>query len=240
MSTSAIVPPGKSSGAQPSMAEQWQQLVAKVRKLVTPLNLHLAGVVALLALVLYLLLHLVFIFQGLHANDDAALDQQRVDLRAAEVAAKPLRGLDQKLVQSTKDADAFYDNRLPYAISEVAAELGALTRRENVRLSRIQYAYQPVLSGDNALTEVRMDASISGEYRPIVEFINAAERDKVFFVINGINLTGQQTGQVNLRLRLTTYLRAPRAGEIGETVLPIETDANGKPVSPTPATGGAR
>jgi hypothetical protein len=68
-----------------------------------------------------------------------------------------------------------------------------------------------------------MDASVSGDYRPVVQFINATERDKVFFVINGINLTGQQTGQVNLRLRLTTYLRAPRAGEMGEEVLPTET-----------------
>jgi hypothetical protein len=59
-----------------------------------------------------------------------------------------------------------------------------------------------------------IDASVSGDYRPIVEFINAVERDKVFFVINGINLTGQQTGQVNLRIRLTTYLRPANANEL--------------------------
>jgi hypothetical protein len=30
----------------------------------------------------------------------------------------------------------------------------------------------------------------------------------VFFIINGITLTGQQGGLVNLRLKLTTYLRS--------------------------------
>jgi len=59
---------------------------------------------------------------------------------------------------------------------------------------------------------------VSGDYRPIVEFINAVERDKLFFVINGINLTGQQTGQVNLRIRLTTYLRSANADELSSEV----------------------
>ena len=77
-----------------------------------------------------------------------------------------------------------------------------------------QYAYSPALSGKDALTQVSIDASVSGDYRPIVLFINAVERDKVFFVINGINLTGQQTGQVNLRIRLTTYLRPPNPDEL--------------------------
>ena len=54
-----------------------------------------------------------------------------------------------------------------------------------------------------------MDASLSGDYRPLVLFINGLERDKMFFLIDGVTLTGQQSGTVGLRLRLTTYLRAP-------------------------------
>jgi hypothetical protein len=56
------------------------------------------------------------------------------------------------------------------------------------------------------LTEVQMDASLSGDYRSLVTFINGLERDKHFFLVDNLSLTGQQTGQVNLRLRLTTYL----------------------------------
>jgi type IV pilus assembly protein PilO len=91
-----------------------------------------------------------------------------------------------------------------------------------------------VLKGNDSLTEVKMDVSVSGDYRPIVQFINALERDKVFFLINTINLTGQQTGQVNLRIRLTTYLRDPRAGELTEELIAPsetspETPAGGQP-----------
>ncbi len=58
-----------------------------------------------------------------------------------------------------------------------------------------------------------MDARLSGDYRPLVEFLNALERDKSFFLIDGVGLTGQQSGTVNLRLRLTTYLRMPQGDE---------------------------
>jgi type IV pilus assembly protein PilO len=82
-----------------------------------------------------------------------------------------------------------------------------------------------VLSGRDELTEESIDASVSGDYRPIVQFINAVERDKVFFVITGINLTGQQTGQVNLRIRMTTYLRPLNPDEL--TAEMPSTAANG-------------
>jgi type IV pilus assembly protein PilO len=39
-----------------------------------------------------------------------------------------------------------------------------------------------------------------------VKFINALERDKMFFLIDGVNLAEQQ-GNVRLQLKLETYLR---------------------------------
>lgn len=193
------------------------RLMDRGRAMTTPMNLHFAAVALLVLLDLYLIVHMVFVWQGLSSNNAEAIDQQRVQLTAARLAAQPLRGLDKKLVTSTSDANAFYQTRLPYATSQVAAEVGALAHKEGVRWTRAQYAYTPVLSGKDALTQVSMDASVSGDYRPIVQFINAIERDKLFFVINGINLTGQQSGQVNLRIRLTTYLRPEAANEVASS-----------------------
>lgn len=229
MSTSALVPPPSGSLLERRVA----RLTAQARSMMTAMNLHFAGVALLVLLDLYLIVHLIFVWQGLSSNNAAAIDDQHVQLIAAQLAAKPLRGLDKKLVASTEDADAFYQQRLPYAASQVAAEVGALTHREGVHWTRAQYAYTPVLSGKDALTEVSMDASVSGDYRPIVQFINAVERDKVFFVINGINLTGQQTGQVNLRIRMTTYLRPPNpdelTAEVPTTAANSPSDMGGKP-----------
>lgn len=225
MSSVALVPPPNSS----SVLRRVPRLTARARQLLTAVNIHFAGVAALVVLDLYLLAHLLFVWQALGASGQEAIAQQRTMLTAAHIAAKPLDGIDAKLATSTEGADAFYQHRLPYATSQVAAELGAVTTREQVRLGRVQYAYLPVLSGKDALTQVSMDASVSGDYRPVVGLVNAIERDRMFFVITGITLTGQQTGQVNLRLRLVTYLRAPGPDEASSELPAVAPDADAAP-----------
>jgi type IV pilus assembly protein PilO len=209
MSSAVIVPPPNSS----SVMRHVPRLTAHARNLLTAVNLHFAGVAALGVLILYLAVHLGLMVQALHANNADALAAEQNAAKAAQIAAMPLRGLDVKLVNSTADADQFYAQRLPYAVSQVVAELGKVTKEQNVRLGRVAYNYSPELSGPGQLVEVRMDAALAGDYRPLVQAINAMERDKMFFVINQIIFTGANGGQVNLRMRVTTYLREPKSDD---------------------------
>jgi len=181
----------------------------------TPLPLHIAAVVVLTVLNIYLVLHLVFAFGSAHSNNDEALAQAASQVRANEIAASPLRGLDKKLAVSEDAQAKFYVDRLPTAYSTVAAQLGTLAHANNVRLSRVQYKQAPGLDGppEAALTEVDMDATLTGDYRPLMQFLNGLERSRTFFMVNSITLSGQQSGTVNLRMRLLTYLRSPKPGE---------------------------
>jgi type IV pilus assembly protein PilO len=188
-----------------------QQVTDRTRRALTRRNIYYVIVGVLAALNLYLLVSMFFAWRAANSEDANALAQQTVVMKTAEIAKKPLEGLDQKLVDATADSDKFYEARLPVAYSEVLAELGTLTQKQNVKLTRVQYAEAPVLEGGKALTEVHMDASLTGDYRPLVLFMNSLERDKMFFLISGVTLTGQQSGTVGLRIRLTTYLR-PRTG----------------------------
>jgi hypothetical protein len=197
-----------------------QNVTERTRALLTRLNLYYAGVGALALVNLYLLAHMAFAWRAANSQNPEAVAQQTVAMKTAEIAKKPLEGLDGKLVQATADADKFSERRLPFAYSEVLAELGALTKKQGVKLTRVQYAESPVLEGGaGTLTEVRMDASLSGDYRPLVLFVNGLERDKMFFLIKGVTLTGQQSGTVGLRLRLTTYLRAPIGDEVRKSAV---------------------
>lgn len=190
-----------------AIMERTQGLVERARTLMTRQNLYYAAI-ALLALVnLYLLVQIAFTWRTAHSQDDSALERQTVAMKTAEIAKKPLEGLDDKLTAATVDADQFYARRLPVAYSEVLAELGVLTKKQGIKLNGVQYADSSVLQGSSALTEVRMDANLSGDYRPLVLLINSLERDKMFFLIRGVTLSGQQSGMVGLRLHLTTYLR---------------------------------
>ena len=191
-----------------------QNVTERTRALLTRLNLYYAGVGVLALVNVYLLVHMAFAWRAASGQDANAIAQQTVAMKTAEIAKRPLEGLDAKLAQATADADKFSERRLPFAYSQVAGELGALAKKQGVKLTRVQYSEAPVLEGGaGALTEVRMDASLSGDYRPLVVFINGLERNKMFFLITGVTLTGQQSGTVGLRLRLTTYLRAPIGAE---------------------------
>ncbi len=174
----------------------------------SPLNLHWAGL-ALVGLVnLYLLVHVVILYQQAKGQDADAVARQEVTLKTAQIAAQPLAGLDVKLQKANTNADTFYAERLPVSYSEIASEVGELATQTKVRLAGAQYS-QTAVTGDAAgqLTQVTLDARLTGDYRPLVEFINGLERDKVFFLISGVTLTGQQSGVVNLRVRITTYIR---------------------------------
>ena len=194
--------------------------IERTRAQVTALNLHFAGVGLLALLNLYLLAHMAYAWNAASSQDAAAVARQTAQLQAAEQAARPLRGLDAKLTAATADADSFYRRRLPSAGSQIDAELGVLAKRQSVKLTRLSLAYDPVLAGTaGALTEVRMDATLSGDYRPLMLFLNSLERDKLFFLISGVTLTGQQSGTVNLRIKLTSYLRPSVPGEVAPSPL---------------------
>jgi type IV pilus assembly protein PilO len=210
-----------------------QKLTEQARSLLTLKNLHIAGVVVLAGVCVYLMAQMLFAWRTAKSQDTSALARQELAMKSAEVAARPLAGLDAKLKQATLDADKFYAQRLPYSYSEVAGELGALAEKDHVKLTREQYSQTPVMEGGIApLMEVRIDASLTGDYRPLVQFINGLERDRMFFLIRGVTLVGEQSGTVGVRLALTTYLRAPVGKEATEktVILPAgDAESGGGP-----------
>ena len=178
----------------------------QVRGTLSPLNLHLAAAALLLLVNIYLAVQIGIAFSRRGAAGDEAVQSARTEARAADLQARPLRGLDTKIAASREEAERFYATRLPFGYSDVAAELGAVAKRTGVRLSRVQYVQT---TPANDLTELRMDAAVTGEYRPLALFLNSLERDRRFFLVQNIALSGQQGGVVSLRLRLSTYLREP-------------------------------
>ncbi len=109
------------------------------------------------------------------------------------------------MVKANTQAEDFYASRFPSAYSTITAALDDLATKSSVRRTRTSYVQTPGVAG---LAEVRIDTNHSGEYAPLMHYINGLERSKTFFIINGLTLTGQQGGTVNLRLHLTTYIHA--------------------------------
>lgn len=181
-------------------------------RLASPLTWHYAGLTVLIVIVIGLGVRLGMDWTATHGSTTDALEGNQVRLKALELQTAPLRGLDGRVVESREQMKQFYARRIPANYSTIASRIGELQVRSGVRLSRVLYT-QGAPSGD--LTEISMDAGISGDYPQIMRFVNGLERDQTFFVIRAMALTGQQGGMVNLRLRVSTWMRAADAANSG-------------------------
>jgi len=119
--------------------------------------------------------------------------------------ALPVRDIDKKIQEARLQIAGFYQDRFPARTSAVAIELGKITAENGVKLSNVRYNQDEDTVG--GLRHLQMDATLSGDYVKVVKFINALERDKVFFLVSSVALGEQQSGAVTLQVHLETYLR---------------------------------
>ena len=83
--------------------------------------------------------------------------------------------------------------------------MGKLAAQTGVQIAAVKYDDKdaPV----EGLRKLNIEVTLSGSYLQEVKFINALERDKLFFVMDGVTL-GEQQGNVRLQLKMETYLRS--------------------------------
>lgn len=137
----------------------------------------------------------------------------RVERLQKERENGPLANIDQRLAVARQQIDAFYRDRLPNRYSEVSAELAKLASQSGVRLGQMKYDEDKDIPGPG-VRMLHVSASVTGEYKNVVRFVNALERDKMLLEPASVELTEGQQG-VTLELRLNTYLREGTAVATG-------------------------
>ena len=181
----------------------------KLRDLFTVLNLHIAGLAVFLLLDVFLGVKVVLAMHAIRSDESPAFTSQEIQYGLLQAKMAHIHNLPAKVGDARQQAVKFVDARIAPNNSTIAAELGNLATQDNVRLANAQYTYTPT-KAVSSITQVRIGASLSGQYAPLMHFINDLERDKhhVFFIITGLAFNGQQGGLVSLRIRIDTYLRS--------------------------------
>jgi len=130
--------------------------------------------------------------------------QAELTTKTRQVA--PLKDLPQKLVLASHQIADFYKRRFPTEQSQIVTELGKLTSSNGVTIETVKY--RPEEAEESGLQPVEIEAELAGNYTSLARFINALERDQMFFIINSVTLGGQPQGPVRLTMKLETYLKA--------------------------------
>lgn len=134
------------------------------------------------------------------------LNQLWSELQTKTHQVEPLRNLDKKVVIANKQITEFYKQRFPSEESQIASQLGKLATDNGVIIEGARY--KVLEAGIGRLTAVEMEAQLSGSYVSLAKFINALERDNMFFIIDSIALAGEPKGPIKLQMKFETYLKA--------------------------------
>jgi len=134
------------------------------------------------------------------------LNQLWRELQQKTREAEPLRDIDKKVATARQQIDDFYKTRLPAQDSAISEELGKVAGQNRVKIGQIRY--KPKDSDIVGLRPLEIQADFSGDYLQLVRFMNALERDPLFFIIDSVELAGEQGGMVKLQLKLETYQKA--------------------------------
>ena len=137
------------------------------------------------------------------------LNQLWHELQQKTSEVQPLQGLDKKIPAAHKDIDIFYKDRFPAQDSSISENIGKLAAQAGVKVGSLKYDMKdPEGLG---LQRVEVEADLAGDYLQLVRFINSLERDKMFFLVETVQLGGEQSGVVRLQMKVETYLKVSAA-----------------------------
>ncbi|MGH9503175.1 MAG: hypothetical protein ACRD20_10030 [Terriglobales bacterium] len=151
----------------------------------------------------------ILLFSPLIGSERSRREQLDVlwqELQRKTHEAEPLRDVDKKIAVASRQIDDFYKTRLPAQDSAIYEELGKVAKQNGVKIGQIRSKAKDV--DPVGLRPVEIQADFSGDYLQLVRFINSLERDPLFFIVDSVELGGEQSGVVKLQLKLETYQKA--------------------------------
>jgi Tfp pilus assembly protein PilO len=164
------------------------------------LTLAILGGVDLLAAVLY--------FSPVVGSTESRrmeLNRLQAELTTKTRQVAPLKDLPRKVEIAKGQIADFYKNRFASQNSQIYSELGKVAAANSVKIDQVRN--KPAEFTINGLQPIEMEADLSGSYTALAHFINAMERDEMFFVINSVTLGGEPQGAVKLSVKLEAYLK---------------------------------
>jgi len=138
------------------------------------------------------------------ANLKAQVKFLRSDLDRAAAIRKDMPAVQQ-------DCDRFEQSLPPKAkgYSDLLATLDNIARKSGVQLEGLSFHQQQV--AERGLTEIEVDATVTGDYPSVVRFVNTLQRASAFFVLNDLTLGSSSQnplGAVGVSVHLKTYFRS--------------------------------
>jgi Tfp pilus assembly protein PilO len=143
-------------------------------------------------------------------RDLVALTRNRDLLRADIKRAQDIR---QKIPAIQKDCEQFEQSLYPASTgySSVTAELSAIASKSGLQFE--SRSFRPNEVKGRGLTEVNIEAVVSGSYAGVVHFLNGLQRSNNVYAVESLTAKSEaqqqgSRGEVHVTMHIKTYFRA--------------------------------
>ena len=142
-------------------------------------------------------------------QEQFAQETKQHDLLKADI--KRAQDIRDKIPAIQKDCDKFELSLFPAksGYSSVTSELGGIAKKSGIQLEGL--AFRPTEIANRGTTEVLIEATVSGGYKSVIQFLNGVQRS-TNYAVDTLTLATENTNQgpagaIKVSVHLKTYFR---------------------------------
>ena len=139
-----------------------------------------------------------------------AVETKQHDLLKADI--KRAEAIRENIPAIQKDCDRFEQSLFPASsgYSAVRSEVGAIARKSGIQLDDL--SFKPTEIANRGMTEVAIDATVNGDYKSVIGFLNGLQRSANRYAVDSLTLASENDNQgsanvIKVALHLKTYFR---------------------------------
>ena len=171
----------------------------------------LAGVILLVLADIALAAYSWQLSSAPHApQQQLAVETKQHNLLKADI--KRAQDIRDNIPAIQKDCDHFEQSLFPASsgYSAVRSELGATAKKSGIQLEDLSFRQAEIVN--RGMTEVTIDATVNGDYKSVIGFLNGLQRSANLYAVDALTLGTENSNQssanvIKVALHLKTYFR---------------------------------
>jgi type IV pilus assembly protein PilO len=143
-------------------------------------------------------------------KEEFAAQTKKRDLLRADI--KRAQEIRDNVPATQKDCDRFEQSLFPASAgySAVRSELGETARKSGIQIEDLSFKQTEI--SNRGMTEVTIDATVNGNYKNVIGFLNGLQRSANLYSVDSLTLASENTNQasanvIKVALHLRTYFR---------------------------------
>jgi Tfp pilus assembly protein PilO len=138
--------------------------------------------------------------------------RQALQLKLLQKNIEEVQKIKADMPTTQKECEKFEKSLLPSSIGyfSLNSELDGIAKKSGVKLEAL--SFKPTAIPERGMTEMAIEATINGDYRSVIQFLNGLQRSANIYEVESLSLATEKANQgpanlIKLELHLKTYFR---------------------------------